>query len=809
MKKLIFLSLMLWGVAYGQSTLYLRADSVMIMKQGDNSELIILNGTRSVTNGLLQNIGNGRTRFVSLDSITTAPLANNGATLSGDTVQLGGTLTKATTIEGLNFPVEWTFNTLGASTGYKISSTSTVNPTTLQRLMEVNLSGSISGTSKTTTGLYVSNTHNYSGMGYSTSIGAHVVVSDTTDTNSLPLGIKINSYTNNSIFGDHGGILIEHYNDYSSNVSRSFGIKSVIRGGASIAGISADSTAAIVAINAGANNDIGNTNKSIGVFGKASGNFTGHNVGGYFDAQNGRRNFALVTRAASSFITAGDSTWAIVGIGAADSARASLIIEEASQDFEDFRDGAIWHFNDSLYGRFGGITYNLLSGTGSVGSQDLQGVLDTDTWLDKANTINQDGFLIQWNGPNQFNDTSATQISQRSFNSGVDYLIYTPIAQDTVVNLQLNVVDGFRVDVDNGTVVSYFQVKADGTYGESKLYELTTANTNSSGKLVLAPAGTNPTYYMYAETHASTPTTVGMIGVENSNIFYSVFDGDSTLIEMRAPYVMRFKGPGYMFESMAPPTLDTTGLFPIAMDATGLIKKVAWTYVEPVQTTGFAYSTEFLNNSLSANVNDAVLVPTLSGAGAFVGAGTGTTNHPGIIQIQAGTTTTGRLALAAAPTGLEFGAGTFSLETMVRIDDLSDGTETFGFLAGFMDAATSLNQADGVYFLYDSAGTSSGSFSSDKWQLVTVGGGTRTFVESSVVVAADTWYKLRIEVNVNASLVEYFINDVSMGTINTNIPTGSGEVTGFGAGIFKSAGTTNRIVELDYYKVNSTFDVVR
>lgn len=89
MKKLILLAMMFWGVAYGQSTLYLRGDSVMLQRVNGNSELIILNGTRSVTNGLLQNIGNGRTRFVSLDSITTATLASNGLSLSGDTVQLG------------------------------------------------------------------------------------------------------------------------------------------------------------------------------------------------------------------------------------------------------------------------------------------------------------------------------------------------------------------------------------------------------------------------------------------------------------------------------------------------------------------------------------------------------------------------------------------------------------------------------------------------------------------------------------------------------------------------------------------------
>lgn len=473
MKKLILLAMMFWGVAYGQSTLYLRGDSVMMMKQGGNAELILMNGTRSVTNGLLQNIGNGRTRFVSLDSITTAPLANNGATLSGDTVQLGGTLTKATTIEGLNFPVEWTFNTLGATTGYKVSSTSTVNPTTLQRLMEVNLSGSISGTSKTTTGLYVSNTHNYSGMGFSSSIGAHIVAGDTTDSNSTPIGLKINTYV---LSGDaniqNGGIFAEHYNDYSINSSGSFGIKAVIRGGALALGSGRDSIGAIVAINEGSRiGGVNEINSAKAVYGRTSGPYSGHNVGGWFTASNGRKNFAIVAADGySAFMTAGDSTDAILGIGAADSARASLIIEEASQDFEDFRDGAIWHFNDTLWGRFGGTTYNLLSGEGGAGSQDLQQTFDNGTWLDKANTINQDGFLIQWNGPNEFNDTTATQISQRSFNSGVDYFIYTPISQDTVVDVEINVIDGFKTTVTDGVETHVLQVNGNGIFAEGLVF---------------------------------------------------------------------------------------------------------------------------------------------------------------------------------------------------------------------------------------------------------------------------------------------------------------------------------------------------
>src|SRR5690606_29215864 len=76
MKKILFTLLMLYGVAQGQSKLYLRGDSIQ-MQSGTNSELILLNGSRTVTNGILTNIGNGRTKFLPIDSFSVGGTLNN------------------------------------------------------------------------------------------------------------------------------------------------------------------------------------------------------------------------------------------------------------------------------------------------------------------------------------------------------------------------------------------------------------------------------------------------------------------------------------------------------------------------------------------------------------------------------------------------------------------------------------------------------------------------------------------------------------------------------------------------------------
>lgn len=65
MKKLFTALLLLVGLnSFSQSIGYFRYDSIRFEKIGGNAELILLNGTRNVTGGVLTNLGNGRTGFV-------------------------------------------------------------------------------------------------------------------------------------------------------------------------------------------------------------------------------------------------------------------------------------------------------------------------------------------------------------------------------------------------------------------------------------------------------------------------------------------------------------------------------------------------------------------------------------------------------------------------------------------------------------------------------------------------------------------------------------------------------------------------
>lgn len=117
MKRFIFLLILFLSAyaTYSQSRYYIRGDSIFIEKAGGNGELILLNGTRDSTGGVLYNRGGGRTGFrkskVLNDSTITiggdtiiipgarAQYVNNGLSKNSDSlIQLGGTLIQPTNI---------------------------------------------------------------------------------------------------------------------------------------------------------------------------------------------------------------------------------------------------------------------------------------------------------------------------------------------------------------------------------------------------------------------------------------------------------------------------------------------------------------------------------------------------------------------------------------------------------------------------------------------------------------------------------------------------------------------------------------
>ena len=74
----------------------------------------------------------------------------------------------------------------------------------------------------------------------------------------------------------------------------------------------------------------------------------------------------------------------------------------------------------------------------------------------------------------------------------------------------------------------------------------------------------------------------------------------------------------------------------------------------------------------------------------------------------------------------------------------------------------------------------------------------QTFTDSGITVAADTWYRLEVIVNADATKIQYFINGSLIGTDTANLQSGTSITLGAQAMILKALGTTSRICYVDF-----------
>ncbi len=178
-------------------------------------------------------------------------------------------------------------------------------------------------------------------------------------------------------------------------------------------------------------------------------------------------------------------------------------------------------------------------------------------------------------------------------------------------------------------------------------------------------------------------------------------------------------------------------------------------------------------------------------------------NHPGIVKSSTGSTNAGTAGVQCN-TGINIllGNGEARYIGIHRVPTLSDGTETFTIRLGILDAIFA-DPTDGCFFRYTH------SVNGGKWECVTRSNNTETAVDSGNTVPANTFQRFNITVNAAGTSVLFEINDVTVATITTNIPTGAGRQTGWGHGILKSAGTTSRGIDCDYWEMEVVFTTPR
>lgn len=183
--------------------------------------------------------------------------------------------------------------------------------------------------------------------------------------------------------------------------------------------------------------------------------------------------------------------------------------------------------------------------------------------------------------------------------------------------------------------------------------------------------------------------------------------------------------------------------------------------------------------------------------GGFVSA----SNRPGVYQIGTSTSASGEGSLltywgSVTSGSVVLGGGTTTFETAIQIPTLSTGAQRFVLTIG-------LYATDAIYFQYQD------NLNSGQWQLITTNAGVTTTTNTTSAPVAGTWYDLRFVVNAAASSVEFFINGSSVGTITTNIPSGTSHQLRIFDDISKLVGTTERTLLVDYIYFNQTFTAPR
>jgi hypothetical protein len=254
----------------------------------------------------------------------------------------------------------------------------------------------------------------------------------------------------------------------------------------------------------------------------------------------------------------------------------------------------------------------------------------------------------------------------------------------------------------------------------------------------------------------------------------------------------------------------------LSLDDRGEIPNNAFPYVEPINlgdrfspglTQWYAY-TEMIG--VSAATQGDFFAWDNAGAGAGSAAATPETGHPGCIQTNTGTTTTGRAGYRLQiPSNFFFGNGSVTISYIIKTGTLSDGTNTYRIGCGFCNDVdqignnTAVASKYGVLFQYGSA--ISDGLANGNWRCTTFDGSSIDIQPTGVAVAASTWYLLTIEVNDVGNTVVYSINNNKVASTTTAIPTSSNGISAMG-GIIKTAGTTSRAMLFDtiYLRGNIT-----
>jgi hypothetical protein len=205
-------------------------------------------------------------------------------------------------------------------------------------------------------------------------------------------------------------------------------------------------------------------------------------------------------------------------------------------------------------------------------------------------------------------------------------------------------------------------------------------------------------------------------------------------------------------------------------------------------------------------------IETLNGAGADVFP-SNTTNHTddthaGVILLSTGGDADGRSCIQTEGAALKITNGRVVMEAVIQFSDLAvGGGEDYEARIGLMtQPGLAGRPTNGIFFEYDRSNGGTGT----QWKaIIKKGAGVTEFGGGSIVVAADVWYRLRLEYEAGTARLSISVGGGALqqvGSGSSNMPDDVNDRLAIGVMIEKTAGTAARFLLSDQVYFNKTFN---
>ncbi len=377
----------------------------------------------------------------------------------------------------------------------------------------------------------------------------------------------------------------------------------------------------------------------------------------------------------------------------------------------------------------------------------------------------------------------------------------------------ININDAYEIPVADGTANQHLVTDGAGqvTFEDQGLSGgLLSAEYRFSTSIVAADPGAGRFRFDTAAYSTVTEIFIDDLtdnGVDISNLLALISKGDRLYFQVKA------SADEFVVFDVIVDAVDNTGWFTIGVAevASGVFFSnndkclMIWSIDGQVQpqmkiyegmsTRGFVFS-DFFEPIQGLQADGVQAVPAGGGFLSVPTAAYDFTDHPGVWGLNTGAGVAGRVfILSAFANNFQVGVGGITRHGVWYQAPavLSDAVNEYVLRAGIGSIALPNTINQGIFFEYqfDQNG--------GRWQALTEDGVAETTVDTGITVAVSTYYLLEWEINALGTSVEYFIDQVSVATITTNIPSGLAFEHFMNEHIMKLAGVANRASYIDAY----------